>query len=94
VAPVKPIIAYAVAVEMRGERDIWWVDASSRESLVEGLREVAIQAGASRTEAREVWRTGESAKGFLWVSLHENTSKPWVLIIDNADETGMVGQLD
>lgn len=86
----KTTSAYALARKMLGERDVWWVDATTHEGFLEGLREVAVQAGASRNEARDVWRTGESARDLLWRTLHRPDIRPWLLIVDNADEPDSV----
>jgi hypothetical protein len=61
----KSALAYSVAEEVRARRTVWWVDCTRRETLVSGLFEVAVQAGASREEAREVWRNGESGQDFV-----------------------------
>jgi tetratricopeptide (TPR) repeat protein len=65
---------------------VWWVDASSRDSLVSGLAEVALQAGADQHEVREAWAgRGGSAIELLWRNL-DDQSEPWVLVFDNADD--------
>ncbi|MDQ2882872.1 MAG: tetratricopeptide repeat protein [Actinomycetota bacterium] len=86
----KSTIAYAIANEVSGRRTVWWVDATTRDSLVAGLLEVAVQAGTPRAEAREVWRNGESAKDLLWQTLHSPTTRPWMLVVDNADEPDLL----
>jgi hypothetical protein len=52
----KSAVAYAIADKVRAQRTVWWVDGTTRDTLVSGLFEVAIQAGTPRVEAREVWR--------------------------------------
>ncbi|WP_367130747.1 tetratricopeptide repeat protein [Saccharothrix sp. HUAS TT1] len=76
-----------VALEaVRNLPKVWWVDASSRDSLVAGLAEVALQAGADSHEVGEAWagRAG-SAIELLWRNL-DRQAEPWVLVFDNADE--------
>ncbi|MEV0699501.1 FxSxx-COOH system tetratricopeptide repeat protein [Saccharopolyspora sp. NPDC050389] len=86
----KSTVAWAVARAASTRRTVWWVDATSRDSLVAGLLEVAVQAGAPRAEAREVWRNGESAKDLLWQTLHSPATQPWLLVVDNADEPDLL----
>ncbi len=65
---------------------VWWVDASSRDSLVAGLAEVALQAGADSHEVQEAWAgRGGSAIELLWRNLDQQ-SEPWALVFDNADD--------
>ncbi|MCC8244589.1 tetratricopeptide repeat protein [Saccharothrix luteola] len=65
---------------------VWWVDASSRDSLLAGLAEVALQAGADSHEVREAWAgRGGSAIELLWRNL-DHQSEPWALVFDNADD--------
>ena len=86
----KTALAYTIARELRSRRTVWWVDATTRETMVTGLFEVAVQAGASRAEAREVWHNGESAKDLLWRALHGPAVRPWMLVVDNADDPAML----
>lgn len=86
----KSTIAYAIANQVSARRTVWWVDATTRDSLVAGLFEVAVQAGTPRAETREVWRNGESAKDLLWQTLHSRATRPWMLIVDNADEPDLL----
>lgn len=81
----KSALARAAAGHVRDHRTVWWVDGSTRATLLAGLFEVTVQAGANRVEAREVWRGGESAKDLLWRAL-ESHARPWLLIVDNADD--------
>lgn len=65
--------------------EIWWVDATSRESVSQGLLEVALRAGAPRSEVDAAWSNRRSAPDLLWTRL-ANLRKPWLLILDNADD--------
>ncbi|MEU4764379.1 tetratricopeptide repeat protein [Actinosynnema sp. NPDC023794] len=65
---------------------VWWVDASSRDSLVAGLAEVALQTGADSHEVQEAWAgRGGSAIELLWRNL-DHQPEPWALVFDNADD--------
>lgn len=86
----KSALAAAVGDKVRADHIVWWVDGTTRDTLVSGLFEVAVQAGASRVEAREVWRNGESAKDLLWRALRRSNNSPWLLIVDNADEPAVL----
>lgn len=86
----KSALAAAVGDTVRAGRAVWWVDGTTRDTLVSGLFEVAVQAGVSRAEAREVWRNGESAKDLLWRALRGAHARPWLLIVDNADEPALL----
>ncbi|MFJ6674067.1 tetratricopeptide repeat protein [Actinosynnema sp. NPDC091369] len=79
----KTTVALDVA---RGLPRVWWVDASSRDSLLAGLAEVALQAGADSHEVQEAWAgRGGSAIELLWRNL-DHQADPWVLVLDNADD--------
>ncbi|MEV1121481.1 tetratricopeptide repeat protein [Actinosynnema sp. NPDC049800] len=79
----KTTVALDVA---RGLPRVWWVDASSRDSLVAGLAEVALQAGADSHEVQEAWAgRGGSAIELLWRNL-DHQPEPWALVFDNADD--------
>jgi tetratricopeptide (TPR) repeat protein len=69
---------------------VWWVDASSRDSLVAGLAEVALQAGGDSHEVQEAWAgRGGSAIELLWRNL-DHQAEPWMLVFDNADDPGVL----
>ncbi len=65
--------------------EVWWVDASSATNVTEGLREVALRAGADEQAARNAWSGASSAPEVLWRALDTRTN-PWLLILDNADD--------
>lgn len=86
----KSTVALALARHVAARRTVWWVNAATWSAFVEGLLEVAVQAGVSRVEAREVWRNRESAKDQLWHVLDNMPADSWMLIVDNADDSAMV----
>ncbi|ANZ39124.1 hypothetical protein BBK82_26650 [Lentzea guizhouensis] len=85
----KSALARATTQQVRDHRTVWWVDGSTRATLVAGLFEVAVQAGANRAEAREVWSRGESAQDLLWHTLGSRLT-PWLLVVDNADDPSLL----
>ncbi|WP_208881800.1 tetratricopeptide repeat protein [Streptomyces sp. PBH53] len=83
----------ALALARRGRAEglrVWWVDATTRGTFEEGLREVAVQAGVSRGEAREVWARREAARDVLWRALDDAGTGRWLLVVDNADDPSVV----
>lgn len=64
--------------------EVWWVSAADGPSLVGGLREVAIQAGANPGLVALAWSGHANAPDLLWRTLRRLTTR-WLLIIDNAD---------
>ncbi|MFE1193485.1 tetratricopeptide repeat protein [Streptomyces olivaceoviridis] len=83
----------ALALARRGRAaglQVWWVDAATRSTFEEGLREVAVQAGVSRVEAREVWSRREAARDVLWRALDAPGTGRWLLVVDNADDPSTV----
>jgi hypothetical protein len=63
----------------RGRR-VWWVDATSRTSLVGGMHAVALQAGAQDHRLRHA-----DAADVLWLCLASFPQR-WLLVIDGADD--------
>ncbi|TDC99441.1 tetratricopeptide repeat protein [Nonomuraea deserti] len=86
----KSTVALALARRVAVRRTVWWVDAATPAAFVEAMREVAVQAGVERAEAREVWRNHEAARDVLWDALNRSTTAPWLLVVDNADDPAAV----
>ncbi|MFD0394183.1 hypothetical protein ACFQ3Z_24955 [Streptomyces nogalater] len=86
----KSTVALALARRVAARRAVWWVDAATPATFVAALREVAVQAGVERAEAREVWRNHEAARDVLWDALNSSTAGPWLLVVDNADDPAVV----
>ncbi|WP_186001359.1 FxSxx-COOH system tetratricopeptide repeat protein [Streptomyces sp. IB201691-2A2] len=86
----KSTVALALARRVAARRTVWWVDAATPAAFVAALREVAVQAGVERAEARQVWRNHEAARDVLWDALNSSTVGPWLLVVDNADDPVVV----
>ncbi|MGW1678830.1 tetratricopeptide repeat protein [Saccharopolyspora sp. NPDC002376] len=81
-----------VAQRMVADLDVetWWVDASSDASLHEGLREVALRAGADPEEVHRAWEGLGLAPDLLWRQLSLRETR-WLLVLDNADDASVLG---
>ncbi|WP_367135196.1 tetratricopeptide repeat protein [Saccharothrix sp. HUAS TT1] len=75
----------AVQVARRAAVETWWVDASSSTNVTEGLREVALRAGADEQAVQNAWSGAGSAPEALWRALDARAT-PWLLVLDNADD--------
>ncbi|MER7079213.1 FxSxx-COOH system tetratricopeptide repeat protein [Saccharopolyspora kobensis] len=84
----KTTVAQRVTAELGVET--WWVDASSEARLQEGLREVALRAGASPEAVREAWDGRGLAPDLLWQQLNRCVHR-WLLVLDNADDASVLG---
>ncbi|MDA3644811.1 NB-ARC domain-containing protein [Saccharopolyspora indica] len=83
----KTTVAQCVVTELGVET--WWVDASSEASLHDGLREVALRAGADPEEVQSAWEGRGLAPDLLWRQLEQRTD--WLLVLDNADDSSLLG---
>jgi tetratricopeptide (TPR) repeat protein len=96
----KSTIARLVATKLRDSdprRRIWWISAADEERLSAGLVSVARDLGAS-TADQEAIRShvvadlGDITDRF-WRLLDRGPSR-WLLVIDNADDPGLLGPSD
>ena len=86
----KTTIALEVArQELLKERDVFWVSASSRESIWASTRQIAREIGVDPEEVDDAWNGIASAVDLLWHHL-ERTSSRWVLVFDNADDPAVL----
>ncbi|MGP4019118.1 NB-ARC domain-containing protein [Saccharopolyspora sp. 5N708] len=81
----KTTLALRVVENVAHDTEAWWVDASSEASLGDGLREVALRAGASPQDVREAWEGRASAPDLLWRQVNQLSNR-WLLVFDNADD--------
>ncbi|MCS7475694.1 FxSxx-COOH system tetratricopeptide repeat protein [Umezawaea endophytica] len=85
----KTTVAVELARRLRDWVHVWWVDATSGTSVTEGLREVAVRAGAPRDSVRAAWSGQASAPDLLWKAL-DGFREPWLLVLDNADDARLL----
>ncbi|MBW4718937.1 hypothetical protein [Saccharothrix obliqua] len=72
---------------------VFWVSAHQHERLLVGMREIAQEIGVPEDELNETWGGGGSAPDLLWRYLDTSRTK-WLLVIDNADEPGLLAADD
>jgi tetratricopeptide (TPR) repeat protein len=75
------IAAHASAQDV----DVWWVAATDMPMLSAGMREVVAWLGAPADLIERAWSGRTSATDLLW-RLLAGTARPWLLVVDNADE--------
>ncbi|MEV6800442.1 tetratricopeptide repeat protein [Micromonospora rifamycinica] len=83
---------YAHAADRRG-RHTWWVSARTPETFVDGIVAVAELLGADATDV-EILRAGNGRAHDVFWELLSQADRGWLLIIDDADEFGVLGALD
>ncbi|KUN61385.1 hypothetical protein AQJ46_36650 [Streptomyces canus] len=64
---------------------VYWVSASTRDSLATGMRQVARELRVSEQEVEVAWSGRASATDLVWRAL-DDADQPWLLVVDNADE--------
>ncbi|HET6710443.1 tetratricopeptide repeat protein [Amycolatopsis sp.] len=89
----KTTVALSAARVLRDEAAVWWVDATNSTSLAQGLREVAIDAGADWNRVKDAWSGRSSAAELLWRTLNARAER-WLLLVDNADDPAVLGGPD
>lgn len=78
----KTTVAAALAEHARAEgRTVFWVRP---DAILPSMLEVAVEMGASRTEAEQVKSAPRSAARWVWRHL-DAAPRPWLLVLDNAD---------
>jgi pimeloyl-ACP methyl ester carboxylesterase/tetratricopeptide (TPR) repeat protein len=82
----KSRLALEVAHREKSRRRVWWILPPRINS---GMREVAIQLGASANDVDQAWANTRSAADLVWKLLNASTSQ-WLLVIDNADEPDLL----
>lgn len=74
----------------RTGRRVWWIAATQ---VTAGMREVANQLGAPAGLVEQAFRGDGSATDLVWRFL-DSTSRPWLLVIDDADDPERLGPLE
>ncbi|WP_067607359.1 tetratricopeptide repeat protein [Nocardiopsis listeri] len=78
----KTTVAAALAEHARAEGwTVFWVRP---DAILPSMLEVAVEMGASRTEAEQVKGAPRSAARWVWRHL-DAAPRPWLLVLDNAD---------
>ncbi|MET7439139.1 AAA family ATPase [Streptomyces sp. NPDC005496] len=66
---------------------VFWLSASTPDRVVTGMREVARELGADEEAIEAAWAGHISATDLVWREL-DAAERPWLLVVDNADEPG------
>ncbi|MFD7659877.1 tetratricopeptide repeat protein [Actinosynnema sp. NPDC059797] len=77
----KSTVAMAVAAELRGERDVYWISGDVHTSMVT----VAERRGADPGDVQRARTNWQEAHALVWGSLHR-ADRPWLLVFDNVDD--------
>lgn len=79
----KTLVALEIARRAKKMRRlVFWIKADRLDS---GMREVAVQLGASAAEVTQAWSGWASATDLVWRLLNDS-AVPWLLIFDNVAE--------
>jgi tetratricopeptide (TPR) repeat protein len=82
----KTTVALEIAAHATAQSvDVWWVTAADMPMLSAGMREVAACLGAPADLIERAWSGRTSATDLLW-RLLAAAARPWLLVVDNADE--------
>lgn len=83
----KTAIALSLAADARSRGcEVLWINASSPATLADGLRQVALLAGAPGEQVVHAWREpGQAAAELLWRCLAD-WERQWFLVFDGADD--------
>jgi tetratricopeptide (TPR) repeat protein len=82
----KTTVALEIAAHASSQGvDVWWVTAADKPTLSVGMREVVARLGAPADLIERAWSGRTSATDLLW-RLLAGTRRPWLLVVDNADE--------
>ncbi|MGW4115296.1 FxSxx-COOH system tetratricopeptide repeat protein [Actinosynnema sp. NPDC004786] len=64
---------------------VWWVSAHDEDGVAAGMREVCSRVGVSLEHIQAAWAGQTSAPDLLWSNLVD-FPRPWLLVLDNADD--------
>ena len=85
----KTTVALEVARSALDRMPVWWVSAANADTLSTGMRQVAASLGADIDQLRLAWSGHASAPDLVWRLLEEQVGH-WLLVIDGADDTGLL----
>jgi tetratricopeptide (TPR) repeat protein len=90
----KSATALAFCVELgradrEAQRRICWLSAADEASLTAGLVGLARRVGGSERDIKLIAETSPEAPDLLW-SLIELTPRPWLIVVDNADDPSLL----
>ena len=86
----KTTVALELARRAADQMPVWWVTAASPAALAAGMRLVAATLGASADQLDRAWGGATiGAANLLWTLL-DGRHRPWLLVIDNADDPRML----
>lgn len=66
---------------------VFWLSASTPDRMITGMREVARELGAEEEAIEAAWAGRISATDLVWRTM-DAAERPWLLVVDNADEPG------
>jgi tetratricopeptide repeat protein len=69
---------------------VWWVSAANTTALQTGMRHLVADLGASDRDIQQAWSGLTGAPDLLW-RLLSGVPGRWLLVIDNADDTRLLG---
>jgi tetratricopeptide (TPR) repeat protein len=82
----KTTVALALAQQAAAEDlQVWWMTVRDRQTLANDLLDLLVDLGATHQEVQQALSGVRSVVDLMWRYL-ERSSKPWLLVIDNADQ--------
>ncbi|MFF3374576.1 tetratricopeptide repeat protein, partial [Streptomyces sp. NPDC002680] len=91
----KTTVALAVAAEARARgAEVWQLSAVDAATFDAHLRALAVRLGVGIERLRLAWSgSAGDAPDLVWEALEQRT-RPWLLIVDNADDLGLLAGAD
>ena len=77
-------------VRRAGGMPVWWVPGAAAATLSAGMRQVAVMLGATADQLDRAWFDNSAAGADLLWMLLDSRPEPWLLVIDNADDPGIL----
>ena len=72
---------------------VFWLSAQQQSRLIAGMRAIAQEIGVPEDQVEDAWSGRGSAPDLLWRYLDALDTR-WLLVIDNADEPGLLAADD